>query len=346
MPNSEEPSSSQQQPDQAPQCSSKTDPIESGLTANDYKNTGNKLCALNRYNEAIVYYGKAIAKNPEVPAYYYNRALCHLKLQQWQQAIIDCRRALEIDSNLIKAHFFLGQALAETGNFDDALNHLRIAQELAKEKKLNFGDDIAYQIRLTKRRRWNRIEETEAHLENELQEYLMKLIISDKEKKLQDIQSQQERLRKIIDSTQERPTDDTTSQERPPDPSCSSYEHPICSSGEDSDIAAKEMELISKCDSYITKLESMFTNLKMQRRKREVPDYLCGKISFEIMRDPVITPSGITYDREDIEEHLRRVGHFDPITRHPLTINQLISNLAMKEVVDAYLNENEWARYY
>ena len=27
---------------------------------------------------------------------------------------------------------------------------------------------------------------------------------------------------------------------------------------------------------------------------REVPDYLCGKISFELMRDPIITPSGIT----------------------------------------------------
>ena len=32
---------------------------------------------------------------------------------------------------------------------------------------------------------------------------------------------------------------------------------------------------------------------------------MCGKISFEIMKDPVITPSGITYDRKDIEEHLQ-----------------------------------------
>ena len=28
---------------------------------------------------------------------------------------------------------------------------------------------------------------------------------------------------------------------------------------------------------------------------RDVPDYLCGKISFELMVDPYITPSGITY---------------------------------------------------
>jgi len=40
-------------------------------------------------------------------------------------------------------------------------------------------------------------------------------------------------------------------------------------------------------------------------QKRDVPDILCCKISFEIMRDPVITPSGITYERRDIEEHLQ-----------------------------------------
>lgn len=40
-------------------------------------------------------------------------------------------------------------------------------------------------------------------------------------------------------------------------------------------------------------------------QKRDVPDCMCGRISFELMRDPVITPSGITYDRKDILEHLQ-----------------------------------------
>lgn len=64
------------------------------------------------------------------------------------------------------------------------------------------------------------------------------------------------------------------------------------------------------------------------------------------MQEPVITPSGITYERKDIEEHLQRMGHFDPITRVSLTQDQLIPNLAMKEVVDTFLKENEWALYY
>ena len=75
-------------------------------------------------------------------------------------------------------------------------------------------------------------------------------------------------------------------------------------------------------------------------------NYIATFFSFEILRDPVITPSGITYDRKDIEEHLHRVGHFDPVTRTKLTQDQLIPNFAMKEVVDTFLSENEWAVDY
>uniref|UniRef100_A0A183S7F9 RING-type E3 ubiquitin transferase n=1 Tax=Schistocephalus solidus TaxID=70667 RepID=A0A183S7F9_SCHSO len=90
----------------------------------------------------------------------------------------------------------------------------------------------------------------------------------------------------------------------------------------------------------------MLLDLDERRKKREVPDYLCGQISFELMLDPVITPSGITYDRRSIRAHLQQVGHFDPITRQPLTYDQLIPNLAMKEVVSKFLEENPWAECY
>lgn len=297
--------------------------------ANNYKNIGNKLCNLHRYEDAIVYYSKAISQNPEVSSYYSNRALCYLKLQKWIQTIEDCRRALDLDSNLIKPHFFLGQALAETGNLDDALRHLQKANELAKANKMNFGDDITYQIRLIKRRRWNKIEEDSEKLEDDLQEYLMGLIQNDKRTKLKSINEQLQ----TIDSK-----DDSND-------SCK----PRASSSIDvntAQITTQQTNIESEYDIYTEKLKSIFQNLKLQRRRRDVPEYLCGKISFEIMHDPVITPSGITYDRKDIEEHLKRVGHFDPITRQPLKTSQLISNLAMKEVVDAYLKDNEWALYY
>uniref|UniRef100_A0A8R7JVH2 U-box domain-containing protein n=1 Tax=Triticum urartu TaxID=4572 RepID=A0A8R7JVH2_TRIUA len=66
-------------------------------------------------------------------------------------------------------------------------------------------------------------------------------------------------------------------------------------------------------------------------------------ITFEIFRDPVITPSGVTYERAIPLEHLRKVGNFDPVTREPLKEHQMVPNLAIKEAVQAYLKEHSWA---
>ncbi|KAL3649276.1 hypothetical protein CASFOL_005679 [Castilleja foliolosa] len=74
-----------------------------------------------------------------------------------------------------------------------------------------------------------------------------------------------------------------------------------------------------------------------------VPGYLCCNITYDILRDPVITPSGLTYERAVILEHLQKVGKFDPITREPLFPSQLVQNLALKEAVRAYLDEHGWA---
>lgn len=64
-------------------------------------------------------------KNPTVPSYFTNRALCHLKMKRWDASCQDCRRALDMDSALVKGHFFLGQALLEMENYDEAIKHLQ-----------------------------------------------------------------------------------------------------------------------------------------------------------------------------------------------------------------------------
>lgn len=274
------------------------------MNATELKDLGNKFFSARKYEEAVACYSKAIIKNPLIPTYFTNRALCYLKLQQWELACQDCRRALDMDSTSVKGHFFLGQALLELENYDEAIKYLQRASDLAKDQRLNFGDDIASQLRMAKKRRWNVLEERRIQQEIELQTYLNNLILEDKERKLSRLK-------------------------------------------ENGVKDCQELHLLEeKQMKYLTELNSLFAKIDDRRRKRDVPDYLCGKISFEIMREPVITPSGITYDRKDIEEHLQRVGHFDPVTRTPLTQDQLIPNLAMKEVVDTFLGENEWAVDY
>ncbi|GJQ82268.1 CHIP [Trypoxylus dichotomus] len=277
------------------------------LSDKELKEQGNRLFSLRKYDEAVNFYSKAIIKNPDIAHYFTNRALCYLKLLKYEQACTDCRRALDMDSNTVKGHFFLGQALLELENYDESVKHLQRALDLAKEQKLNFGDDIAAQLRMARKKRFSLMEEKRIAQEIELQTYLNKLITEDKDRQLKELKDTE---------------------------------------GESEAAVERAQQIEEKCEFYINEVNAIFAKVDDKRRKRDVPDYLCGKISFEILQEPVITPSGITYEKKDIEEHLQRVGHFDPVTRVKLTQDQLIPNFAMKEVVDAFLQENEWALDY
>ncbi|KYN02688.1 E3 ubiquitin-protein ligase CHIP [Cyphomyrmex costatus] len=285
------------------------------LSDKELKEQGNRLFDLHKYEDAANCYTKAIMKNPGQALYYTNRALCHLKLKRWESVCKDCRWALDIDPCLMKGHFFLGLALLELELFDEAVKYLQRAVDLAKEQKLNYGDDITSVLRQAKKRRFQVREEQRISQDIELQTYLNQLIIDDAKHNLATLQEQE---------TAKDSNVETNSAE----------------------FARRKEEIEEKRDTCISRLNDLFAKIDERRRKREVPDYLCGKISFEILQEPVITPSGITYERKDIEEHLQRVGHFDPVTRVRLTQDQLIPNLAMKEVVDTFLQDNEWALHY
>lgn len=70
--------------------------------------------------------------------YFTNRALCQLKLSRWELVCTDCRRALDMDPELIKGHFFLGQALLETEAYDEAIKHLQRGIVVSKIIFVNF----------------------------------------------------------------------------------------------------------------------------------------------------------------------------------------------------------------
>jgi len=63
--------------------------------------------------------------DPSVATYYTNRALCYLKLKMWENVCQDCRRAIEIESSLVKAYFFQGQALYELEYYDESIASLK-----------------------------------------------------------------------------------------------------------------------------------------------------------------------------------------------------------------------------
>lgn len=76
-----------------------------------------------------------------------------------------------------------------------------------------------------------------------------------------------------------------------------------------------------------------------------MPEYLIDAITFEVMHDPVITPSGASYERASLLKHLKATP-YDPLTRQPMDENRLIPNLALKEACNDFITKNGWAVDY
>ncbi|KAL1921872.1 uncharacterized protein VTP21DRAFT_10514 [Calcarisporiella thermophila] len=99
-------------------------------------------------------------------------------------------------------------------------------------------------------------------------------------------------------------------------------------------------------DERLSELQVVFERSEERLQRREIPESFIDPISFNIMHDPVITPSGITYERTALKEHIKVIGSFDPLTRAPLNERNLISNLALKEAIEDFLRKNGWAADY
>ncbi len=75
---------------------------------------------------------------------------------------------------------------------------------------------------------------------------------------------------------------------------------------------------------------------KIERRllRIKVPYFLQCPISLQLMRDPVVTEAGFTYDREAIEKWFYEHS-FDPLSRKAVS-NRLISNRLIRNLIDDF----------
>ena len=69
------------------------------------------------------------------------------------------------------------------------------------------------------------------------------------------------------------------------------------------------------------------------------PEVLSCPITRTMFRDPVmVVESGHTYERSVILAHFRRNGAKDPFTRRALSSTKVMTNWAMRNVVQAWLD--------
>ena len=85
---------------------------------------------------AISEYGTALLADPQFTQAYYNRGYCFYLLDDFNNAVPDLDKVLQIDPFNEKAHFLKGSILEFYGDLEAALTHFEEAVRLNP----NFGD--------------------------------------------------------------------------------------------------------------------------------------------------------------------------------------------------------------
>uniref|UniRef100_A0A5B7B8R8 RING-type E3 ubiquitin transferase n=1 Tax=Davidia involucrata TaxID=16924 RepID=A0A5B7B8R8_DAVIN len=228
--------------------------------AEQLRQDGNTYFKKDRFGAAIDAYTEAITLCPNVPIYWTNRALCHRKRNDWTKVEDDCRRAIQLDNNSVKAHYMLGLALLQREEYAEGVKELEKALDLGRgaNPKSYIVEEIWQELAKAKYLEWEH--ESTKH-SWELQSLKEACESALRDKHLLDMSQMEGFLDEATNSNSE------------------------------------QLEALGR----------VFRKAAEADMPTEVPDYLCCKITLDIFRDPVITPSGVTYERAVIIDHLQKV---------------------------------------
>ena len=95
--------------------------------ADELKEAGNKFVKENKFSDAIQKFTDALNLNIETPKnsiYLSNRAMCHIKLENYGLALQDSNKSIETDKDYIKAYYRRASANLVLFHFEDAIKDL------------------------------------------------------------------------------------------------------------------------------------------------------------------------------------------------------------------------------
>jgi len=124
------------------------------MNADTYRLSGNEHFLRGNYADALADYNKAIVRrarrrpaaagrsrtltgdggrrcespqalNADAASLWLNRALCHLKLGNWDAVLADSARARELEPAAVRAHYYAGCAHLALEHFADAVTALK-----------------------------------------------------------------------------------------------------------------------------------------------------------------------------------------------------------------------------
>merc|ERR1712002_879255 len=98
--------------------------------AEEERQKGNDMFTKGDYPGAVKAYSEAIKRNPEDAKIFSNRAAAYSKLMEFNLALKDCDKCIELDPNFIKGHIRKGHICIALKNFQKAIEAFEKAQSL------------------------------------------------------------------------------------------------------------------------------------------------------------------------------------------------------------------------
>ncbi|KAJ5229318.1 hypothetical protein N7489_010026 [Penicillium chrysogenum] len=280
--------------------------------AQELKAKGNELFKAGDYIGAEDFFSQAIQKNPHDATFFTNRAATRTKLAKWAGVEHDARAAIEIyglkNPVALKSQCYLAQALLGLQRPQEAHDVASDAYQQSLAAKSAQSKNLSQTVLRAKQQIWAARETARVRELNETLGSVEALVEADVTRALAELQGRLER-------------------------------------GEIGEVGFGEDQkaLREDADAKIRNLREAFrVASKGEIQERVVPDYLIDGITFEIMHDPVITPSGVSFDRLGITKYVEKAG-VDPLTRAPISVHDLRNNHALKSASEEFLAKNGWA---
>ncbi|KAJ5171310.1 uncharacterized protein N7500_004093 [Penicillium coprophilum] len=280
--------------------------------AQELKAKGNELFKAGDYTGAEDFFSQAIQKNPHDATFFTNRAITRIKLAKWADVEHDARAAIEIyglkNPIALKSHYYLAQALLGLQRPQEAHDVASDAYQQSLAAKNAQSENLSRTVLRAKQQIWAARETARVRELNETLGSVEALVEADVTRALAELQGRLER-------------------------------------GEIGEIGFGEDQkaLREDAETKVRNLREAFrVASKGEIQERVVPDYLIDGITFEIMHDPVITPSGVSFDRLGITKYVEKSG-VDPLTRAPISVHDLRNNYALKAACEEFLANNGWA---
>jgi len=99
-----------------------------------FNELGVQYLKLNELEKADESFQEAVKINPDAVSSLINRGITNVLMKRYGEAVPILRKSLQKNKQSAVAHYFLGQALANLGLFDDAEKELLASLELGKEE--------------------------------------------------------------------------------------------------------------------------------------------------------------------------------------------------------------------